>query len=550
MTARRKVCAVAWAVFAALLATPVQALRCQAQAPRGPLFLESGSMVAISRVVSELDRRGSQLRLEVLPNGSVVPAWQLVEAVNKGTLDCAVVSTDLLAASAPSFRVYQKPYAFESLADVLALQFGETSEEFKNELSGVGVEFGGLIGGEFTYVASTRAYTSPSSFKGAKIAADPDRRFAKDDLSLWGAVVTPLNSSDTAHALTMGSHDSTLAPYSQLLRAGAAGAVNVLPLKQSFIGYVLIFSGSTIAALSPQERRTLELAILSAQDEALRPQVPDDLVRPPGNTRFTALSAESRQQFLRDASLWESVAPASSARVARSLPPPSLAGQSARLTQAGANLEALPASRFERAEDRVRIGELVADLKRATRDLEGKSDILGGKSSLQARVNVEQVTGKIGAFTAGDVNKKLTKSDFLAIENDVRSSLRIAQNSSGTLPQDGVSQVTVEFKGAVPADGVQVYVVPAFFMDNQSTTAQIRNALTRFSMRRDNPPKQIYQFGQLRMWIGAPFRWNEMAKLIQGNNLADKFHVLDLRDPIRHREVIETFDIPRELVKP
>ena len=33
------------------------------------------------------DMAGGRLKIEVLPSGSVVPAFQLVDAVNKGTLD-------------------------------------------------------------------------------------------------------------------------------------------------------------------------------------------------------------------------------------------------------------------------------------------------------------------------------------------------------------------------------------------------------------------------------------------------------------------------------
>jgi TRAP-type mannitol/chloroaromatic compound transport system substrate-binding protein len=81
--------AAAGAVGAGALATPMVsqaqtvALRFQSTWPSKDIFHEYASDFA--KKVN--DMAGSRLKIEVLPAGSVVPAFQLLDAVNKGTLD-------------------------------------------------------------------------------------------------------------------------------------------------------------------------------------------------------------------------------------------------------------------------------------------------------------------------------------------------------------------------------------------------------------------------------------------------------------------------------
>ena len=81
--------AAAGAVGAGALATPMVssaqtvALRFQSTWPAKDIFHEYANDFA--KKVN--DMAGSRLKIEVLPSGSVVPAFQLLDAVNKGTLD-------------------------------------------------------------------------------------------------------------------------------------------------------------------------------------------------------------------------------------------------------------------------------------------------------------------------------------------------------------------------------------------------------------------------------------------------------------------------------
>jgi TRAP-type mannitol/chloroaromatic compound transport system substrate-binding protein len=75
----------AGAVSAPMLATAQTAttLRFQSTWPAKDIFHEYANDFA--KKVN--DMAGGKLKIEVLPSGSVVPAFQLLEAVNKGTLD-------------------------------------------------------------------------------------------------------------------------------------------------------------------------------------------------------------------------------------------------------------------------------------------------------------------------------------------------------------------------------------------------------------------------------------------------------------------------------
>ena len=74
----------AGALAAPMIATAqTVALRFQSTWPAKDIFHEYANDFA--KKVN--DMAGNRLKIEVLPSGSVVPAFQLLDAVNKGTLD-------------------------------------------------------------------------------------------------------------------------------------------------------------------------------------------------------------------------------------------------------------------------------------------------------------------------------------------------------------------------------------------------------------------------------------------------------------------------------
>lgn len=193
-------------------------------APANAVLLKAGHVLndthaynlGFLRVAELIDERtGGALKLEVFPNSTIGNERDLIEGMQLGTTDMAVVSTGPLSGFSSAFLVLDLPFIFnsyESAYRVLDGEIGQGMLESLTENQMIGIAF---WENGFRNVTSKMEVRLPEDVKGIKIRT-MEAEVHMATFNSLGAIATPMAWGEVYTALQQGTIDAQENPLANI----------------------------------------------------------------------------------------------------------------------------------------------------------------------------------------------------------------------------------------------------------------------------------------------------------------------------------------------
>lgn len=152
---------------------------------------------------------GGEFSVNLYHNASLGGERDLVEGLQFGTVDVALVTTAPAGNFIPSFYVLDLPYIFNDYDEAHCVLDGEVGQELLRQVSEAGAGITGLAWAEngFRHITnSKRAITNPEDLEGLTIRT-LENRFNMMALNAMGARATPIAWPELFTALQQGAVD-------------------------------------------------------------------------------------------------------------------------------------------------------------------------------------------------------------------------------------------------------------------------------------------------------------------------------------------------------
>jgi tripartite ATP-independent transporter DctP family solute receptor len=161
-------------------------------------------MLAFKKAVEE--RSGGKIKVELLTDGVMGTAKDLIEAVQIGTVQIAMNTSSYTQTLVPEHSIFTLPYLFKDFNTWRSFAYGPMGKELGNKLEAKGVKFLSWCFAGGRGIVSKRPMATPADFKGAKIRSLPDS-IALDTISSFGAQPVVMNVPEVFTSLQQGIID-------------------------------------------------------------------------------------------------------------------------------------------------------------------------------------------------------------------------------------------------------------------------------------------------------------------------------------------------------
>jgi tripartite ATP-independent transporter DctP family solute receptor len=206
-----------------------------------------------------------KFKVEQFPNSALGGEREVLEGLQLGTIDLAVVSTGATVNFVPATGVFDIPFLFRDLAHARGVLDGEIGQKMLAEFSKRGLV--GLAWGEQGFRQLTnnvRPVATPADAKGLKVRTmeNPVHIAAFREL---GILATPMAWPEVATALQQGTIDGQENPMSVIVSAKLPQLQKFLSLTSHVYGpAVVLASPSTFDGLSDDEKAAFRKAAAAA----------------------------------------------------------------------------------------------------------------------------------------------------------------------------------------------------------------------------------------------------------------------------------------------
>ena len=239
-------------------------------APSGTIVLKCGHVLAdgshfdfgvdkFAELVNE--KSGGTLQVEVHTDGTLGQEREMMESLQIGNLDLALVSTAPISNFYSQMSVLDMPYLFDSKAHAYAVLDGKIGQSLFD-----GLESQGMVGltymeSGFRNVFSTKPITKPADLKGVKIRI-MENQIQTATFSALNAIVTNMASGEVYTGLQQGTIDAAenaICAYYEVCKE--------LSLTEHFYGATaLLMSKKVFASLTEEQQTILKEAAAEARD--------------------------------------------------------------------------------------------------------------------------------------------------------------------------------------------------------------------------------------------------------------------------------------------
>jgi C4-dicarboxylate-binding protein DctP len=298
---RLKVSTALWIIILIIAAQPLhgvaQSLKFGYTAPAGSPLDTSARQLA-----TEVERASNgKLKVAVFPAGSLGPAGAVMDQVQNGSIDFALIPTPLLARSVQDFEVFELPFLFEDYGAVRRFQSSDAGVNLLQRLEGFGLKGLAYWHGPMKVIAAKKPVTNPSDLKGLKLAQQGPKTRDVIAFERLGANVTSMQFAEVYNALQTGVVDaaeSTIPAIEQARLFEVDKYVTVT--NHSYVAYVVVSSMKTWSSLSPQDQGVVEKAITKVTPEAnslVVNQLGETFKAVSGRAEFKTLSGAQRDAW-------------------------------------------------------------------------------------------------------------------------------------------------------------------------------------------------------------------------------------------------------------
>ncbi len=202
-----------------------------------------------------------KFKVEQFPNSALGGEREVLEGLQLGTIDLAIVSTGATVNFVPATGVFDIPFLFRDLQHARSVLDGEIGQNLLAEFSKRGLV--GLAWGEQGFRQLTnnvRPVATPADAKGLKVRTmeNPVHIAAFREL---GILATPMAWPEVATALQQGTIDGQENPMSVIVSAKLPQLQKYLSLTSHVYGpAVVLASPSTYGSLSDAEKQAFKKA--------------------------------------------------------------------------------------------------------------------------------------------------------------------------------------------------------------------------------------------------------------------------------------------------
>lgn len=152
-------------------------------------------------------RTNGKVTIEIFPFRQMGTDIELMEQMQVGSLDFAVITGSAVSNFAPEMMVLDLPYLFDSREHVYKFLDSDSGKELLKETEKVGMITFGAMPREFRHITnSKKPIETPEDLKGLKLRVSESQMYL-DAYKLLGANVVTMNWGDTYSGLQLGSID-------------------------------------------------------------------------------------------------------------------------------------------------------------------------------------------------------------------------------------------------------------------------------------------------------------------------------------------------------
>jgi C4-dicarboxylate-binding protein DctP len=202
-------------------------------------------------------RTGGKLKVQVFPSSQLGSGTQMVEQVQAGALEVAILPTAWIAPLAPSVQVLDLPFLFPSREVAHRVIDGAAGEAILQPLEKVNIK--GIVFWEsgFKQFTGNFAIKQPADYKGTKIRTMP-APVIQEQFKAFGAVPTMINFSELYSALQQKVVDGQENPIATIANMRFFEVQKHLTLSDhGFIAYVFMINKPFLDKLPADQRDTL-----------------------------------------------------------------------------------------------------------------------------------------------------------------------------------------------------------------------------------------------------------------------------------------------------
>ncbi|MEC5423271.1 DctP family TRAP transporter solute-binding subunit [Virgibacillus sp. C22-A2] len=154
------------------------------------------------------EKSDGQIKVEIFPNGSLYGSErEIVEAVQLGNAQMAIVGTPSLAGFKESFMVIDLPFIFKTREAAHKAFDGELGERLNGDLEDVGLVGLGIGENGFRHVLNNKQpITKPEDLQGLKLRVMENKLY-QDIFNTLGANASPLAFGELYTAMQQGTYD-------------------------------------------------------------------------------------------------------------------------------------------------------------------------------------------------------------------------------------------------------------------------------------------------------------------------------------------------------
>ena len=211
-------------------------------------------------------RSNGEVSVQIFPSSMLGSGTQMVEQVQAGALEAAVLPTAWIAPLAPSVSVLDLPFLFPSRSVAYKVIDGDLGQEILAPLNAVNIEGAAFWESGFKQFTGDFPIREPKDYEGHKIRTMP-APVIQEQFKAFGATPTPINFKELYTALQQKVVDGQENPIATIASMKFYEVQDYMTLSDhGFLAYVFMINKPLLDGLSDDLRQVLVDAAGEARD--------------------------------------------------------------------------------------------------------------------------------------------------------------------------------------------------------------------------------------------------------------------------------------------
>lgn len=206
-----------------------------------------------------------KFKFQLFPNHQLGDETQMLQGLQLGTLNAAVITGTFIGNMVPSFQLNDLPFLYESYGHAHKVLDGAAGEMMFDQLTKKGIVGLGFAQAGFRHVINNkRAINTPDDLKGIKLRVQPSDIFL-DSFNALGANPTPMAWSEVFTAVQQGTIDGLEIPVPVIYSSKMTEVNKYMSLTHhSYNALALVVAKQSFQKLSDEEQQAVRAAARTA----------------------------------------------------------------------------------------------------------------------------------------------------------------------------------------------------------------------------------------------------------------------------------------------